>query len=184
MNKKDYLSGIVMVVSFFALFLSGCTHIVVPDDIPSLETAEGLVLSGVHVEIINVEQDSAEKMIYESKRMGTFLGTRRLWIQKTIEALKQELKTRGVEVSEGGSVKMSLAMTNLAGRSGGDRVKYTVGISVKTDSGWSNVYHGIASATTWARDAGSAGNRAASYAIRDAISKMFADRDFLAQLRG
>lgn len=176
----------ILLITWMSI-LCGCTSLAIPRDIPPVFGVGNVSLSGVSVELINIETDTNESPIYETDahdgRKSMFIANRNLWTEKLVTALSRELKSRGATIASGAKVKISLALPEIkVYQSFG--MRFHVKVNASSNSNWTKTYTGTGASTTagWGFvDAAAA--RGTTETLQDVVKAMLTDSEFIAQLK-
>jgi hypothetical protein len=166
-----------------ALSLIACSHLALPTAVPPLEEFKELALAGSVLDVVSVETDNTNFLIYRSARLGSFLGNRKLWCDALVAALSKELSQRGATLRPTAATRFTVGLPEISGRSGYATVGFHAKAVVTSTTGWTKTYYGQTSAAA-GMTLGSLAERAANYTIAELVKAMFADPEFISQIKG
>ena len=167
-----------------SLSLVGCSHTVQPSAVPPLEGHKDLALSDSVLEVVSVEADDADFLIYESARHGKFVGNRKRWCDALVAALSGELSKRGAKILPGAATRLALRLPEITGRSGYMAIGFQAKAIVASAAGWTKTYEGQASSSQMGTTFETRASRAASSTVAELVTAMFADPEFTSQVKG
>ena len=181
--RKTAVSLIALAVA--PLSLLGCTRgVTLPNAVPPLEGYTNLALSGSVLSVASVETDNAEMLIYHSARHGDFHGNRKLWCETLVTTLSGELSKRGAVILPTAATRLMLTLPEITGRSGYVAISFQAKAVVTSTGRWTKTYVGQASDSTTGTTFETRAARAASSTIAELVKAMFADPEFIAQVKG
>jgi hypothetical protein len=166
-----------------ALSLIACSHLALPNAVPPVEEFKDLALAGSVLDVVSVETDNTDFLIYKSARHGSFLGNRKLWCDALVAALSKELSQRGATILPTAATRFKVGLPEISGRSGYATVGFHAKAVVASTAGWTKTYEGQTSAAA-GMTLGSLAERAASYTIAELVKAMLADPAFISQIKG
>ena len=162
----------------------GCSHAVQPTAVPALEGHRDLALSGSVLDVVSVETDSTDFLLYESARHGKFVGNRKRWCDAVVTALSGELSKRGAKILPGAATRVMLRLPEITGRSGYMAIGFRAKAVVASAAGWTKTYEGQASSSEMGTTFETRASRAASSTVAELVKAMFADPEFTCQVKG
>jgi hypothetical protein len=186
MGKKEILSGFPVLILVILLGAVGCSpgsHVIIPNDVPKLNEYKYVRISGTRICLSCIETDNIDFLIYSSVRHGSFYGNKKLWCEKLVSALSQELESRGAIIDSSAEKKFDFMIPEITGRSGHSTVGFNIKAIVSSSASWRKSYEGKAGGYHGFIGVGT-GARAANYAISELIKAMLADDVFVSQIAG
>jgi hypothetical protein len=167
-------------LSFVACSPRGVT---LPDAVPPLEGYKDVALSGSVLDVVSVESDNVDFLIYRSARHGSFHGNRRLWCDTLVATLSGELSQRGANIRPSAANRVMLRLPEISGRSGYMAIGFKATAVVTSTAGWTKTYEGQASSSEMGTTFETRAARAASSTIAELVKAMLADPEFISQIK-
>jgi hypothetical protein len=187
---KSLISMIAVAICLASLVM-GCSHLVVPSEIPRLDTkTEGLAgpFDNITVTLVNAQTDDSNYSVKDWKgRNIHHVLNRKVWTEKLVEALGAELTARHGKVVDRAPVTLSLKVTDVTypidnSRAQGWKIYFAATASVTSNSGWTKTYVGKGDTAVAPFSEGSSANRAANWTITDLVRVIMSDPEFTAEL--
>ena len=149
--------GIIYLVIFIMMFLSGCAHTLSPSQIPSIDlSAVASYQQDLSVDLIN-DQPNRTPKLFAGISGHTYYANYNEWTQFFIQRYAAELLKRGVKVSKDSQNKMRIKLSNFAMFQGFAKVRVNITVLLTFEDGkWSKTFEETdTSGLSWGRAFGS-----------------------------
>jgi len=181
---RDALTLSIVLMVLPLLLLACSRGVTLPNAVPPLEGYKDVALSGSVLGIVSVETDDTNFLIYHSARHGSFHGNRRLWCDTLVATLSEELSKRGANILPSTATGFMLKLPEISGRSGYIAISFQAKAVVTSSAGWTKTYEGQASSSELGTSFETRAARAASSTVVELVKAMFADPEFISQVKG
>jgi hypothetical protein len=176
---------LLIIIVIVLIGISGCTHMVNPTVIPSIEDNKDTRFAGSAVSLACLEIDTTDQYIYGTTfNRGKFYGNKKLWCDKLTLALSNEMLMRGTIIANGEKNRFEITMPEINGVEGAFTIGFKAKAVIKSDSGWSKAYEGTQSVWGGFETIESSSTRAANYTIYEVIKAILDDSEFTSQVKG
>jgi hypothetical protein len=167
-----------------SLSVGACSRgVTLPDAVPPVEGYRDLAWAGSVLDVVSGETDNTDFLIYRSARHGSFHGNRKRWCDTLVATLAGELSKRGANILPSAANRVTLRLPEITGRSGYMAIGFQAKAVVTSTAGWTKTYDGQASSSEMGTSFETRAARAASSTIAELVKTMFADPEFVSQIK-